>query len=182
MLPLRRFPGRRFPVAAASSPVPRLVPLKRQDRLYPGGRFEPRHPPPQPRMLAAGSGVSVPSPHGVDPASACRYQPKYNKAHPESLLFTFAQPATGADFFQIAKRGARCSRLLKRRATKRWEKSAPSLGVAAKIRSYFVVVLALESPKSSSSASSERIFARNAGHGKVNNRLWAGASAPGAVA
>src|ERR1700723_3674750 len=54
----------------------------------------------------------------------------------------------------------------------RWGKLAPARCVAAKIAPYFVVVLALESPKSSSSVSSGAIFARNATCEKVNNGLW----------
>ena len=51
-----------------------------------------------------------------------------------------------------------CNGLLERRATTKSEKTAPSLRVAAKIWPYFVVVLALESPKPSSSASSARFL------------------------
>ena len=51
--------------------------------------------------------------------------------------------ATGANFSQFEARGAHCSQLLKRRATRKWGKLALSLRVVAKNRPYFVVVLEL---------------------------------------
>ena len=67
---------------------------------------------------------------------------------PGQGLLTLPQTvATGANFSQFEARGARCNELLERRATKKWDKLARSLRIAAKIRPCGVVALELGTAK-----------------------------------